>query len=503
MTVLAFAASYFVFQKYVTRGIVWQPWFAEQTYIAINIEQPRGEELDNTDAVVRYFESRLREYEEVERFVSQVSAQRANIRVTFPDSLERTDVPVAIRDALVSESVLFGGTEVRVYGYGQSFYGGGTSPPNYSIKVLGYNYESVRTIAEDIGRRLQRFARVKEVDTNSSGRMFSRDRATELVLDLDRRRLALHGLTAEDVARQVGTSVRGETRRSAIRMGGEELQYSVKLEGYRDLDAVKLLELQIPYGAGQSVRLGDVATLREREVLARILREDQQYQRVVSYEFRGPTKLGDRVKDAVIRNTALPPGFSIEDEQGWRWSESERKQIYGVLAFAVVLVFMVCATLFESVRQPLCILLTVPMALIGVFLLFWLTKASFTREAYVGVIMMSGIVVNSAILLLDHVNQLRRYQGLGLIDALVRGAAERARPILMTTTTTVAGLLPLVLSSDAADANIWNALGFALIGGLTTSTVLVLFVTPALYLLFERHTISVTTPLEAALVPAD
>jgi HAE1 family hydrophobic/amphiphilic exporter-1 len=503
ITVMMFAASYFVFQKYVTRGIVWQPWFAEQTYIAINIEQPRGEELDNTDGVVRYFESRLREYEEVERFVSQVSAQRANIRVTFPDSLERTDVPVAIRDALVSESVLFGGTEVRVYGYGQSFYGGTSSPPNYSIKVLGYNYESVRTIAEDIGRRLERFSRVKEVDTNSSGRMFNRDRATELVLDLDRRKLALHGLTVDAVARQVGTSVRGETRRNAIRMGGEELQYSVKLEGYRDIDVVKLLELQVTYGAGQSVRLGEVAAVHEREVLARILREDQQYQRVISYEFRGPTKLGDRVKDAVIKNTALSPGFSIADEQDWRWSETERAQIYGVLAFAVVLIFMVCAALFESLRQPICILLTVPMALIGVFLLFWLTKASFTREAYVGVIMMSGIVVNSAILLLDHVNQLRRYQGLGLIDALVRGAAERARPILMTTTTTVAGLLPLVLFSDAADANIWNALGFALIGGLTTSTVLVLFVTPALYLLFERHTISVTSPLEAALVPAD
>jgi hydrophobic/amphiphilic exporter-1 (mainly G- bacteria), HAE1 family len=147
----------------------------------------------------------------------------------------------------------------------------------------------------------------------------------------------------------------------------------------------------------------------------------------------------------------------------------------------------VCAALFESVRQPICILLTVPMALIGVFLVFWVTRASFTREAYVGVIMMSGIVVNSAILLVDHVNQLRRYHGLSLEDALVRGSAERLRPIVMTTVTTVAGLLPLVVFSESADANIWNALGYALIGGLTTSTFLVLLVTPALYLLFEQR----------------
>jgi HAE1 family hydrophobic/amphiphilic exporter-1 len=239
-------------------------------------------------------------------------------------------------------------------------------------------------------------------------------------------------------------------------------------------------------------------------VLNRILREDQQYQRTVGYEFRGPGKLGDRVRDAVIANTALPPGYKIVEDEGWRWSMEEQRQIYGVLAFAVLLVFMVCATLFESVRQPICILLTVPMALIGVFLLFWLTGASFTREAYIGVIMMAGIVVNSAILLVDHVNQLRRYHALPLEEALVRGSAERLRPILMTTCTTIAGLLPLVLFSEAADANIWNALGFALIGGLATSTVLVLTVTPALYYLFERSASSAipNEPVIAASQPA-
>ena len=502
VVVVLFAGSYFVFSKYVTQGIRWSPLFGQETYISIDISQPRGEELEHTDGIVRYFENRLRQYPEVKRYISRVSPQRAFIRVTFPDSIANTDVPVAIKDELVGESVLFGGAEVRVTGYGQSFYGGSTSAPNYTIKVLGYNYEKVRDIAEDIGRRLGRFSRVKEVDTNSSGRMmFNGDKATELVLDLDRRRLALHGLTAEDVTKYVGASVRGETRRSAIRLDGEELQYSVKLDGYRDLDVVKLVELQIPTGAGQSVRLGDVASIRERDILSNIIREDQQYQRVVAYEFRGPRKLGDRVKAAVVKNTALPPGFSIEDEQDWRWSQDDAKQMYEVIAFAIILIFMVCAALFESIKQPITILLTVPMALIGVFLLFWLSHASFTREAYVGVVMMSGIVVNSAILLVDRVNQLRRYHGYTLEDALVQGSVHRARPILMTTVITIVGLLPLVLFSENADANIWNAVGFALIGGLSTSTVLVLFVTPCLYLLFERR--SEVLAVEPSLVPAE
>jgi hydrophobic/amphiphilic exporter-1 (mainly G- bacteria), HAE1 family len=158
-----------------------------------------------------------------------------------------------------------------------------------------------------------------------------------------------------------------------------------------------------------------------------------------------------------------------------------------VLAVSILLIFMVTAAIFESLRQPLCVLLTVPMALIGVFLLFFYTGATFTREAYVGVIMMGGIVVNNSILLVDHVNQLRRVHGLPLIEALERGTLERVRPILMTSLTTICGLLPLVLFSETADQNIWNALAYALIGGLSSSTVLVLTVTPALYMIFERR----------------
>jgi HAE1 family hydrophobic/amphiphilic exporter-1 len=174
-------------------------------------------------------------------------------------------------------------------------------------------------------------------------------------------------------------------------------------------------------------------------------------------------------------------------ENPFTFSREEEKQIYGVLAVSIFLIFMVTAALFESLRQPLCVLLTIPMALIGVFLLFFYVNASFTREAYIGVIMMGGIVVNNSILLIDRVNQVRAQGQLALEAAIVQGTLDRVRPILMTTVVTIMGLLPLVLFSESPDSNIWNALGFALIGGLTSSTLLVLSVTPAIYFLFERR----------------
>jgi len=479
--------SYRLFDKYVTRGVLWRSWWGEQTYISIIIRLPRGEGLERTDELAAFFEAKLHETPEIERFVTRVYPQFSRITVTFPDSTENSWVPVAIKEQMVAYSNQFGGAEVRVYGYGPSFYGGGAGPPNYSIKVLGYNYETVRTIAEDLGRRLQRFSRIRDVDVNSAGGWYTRDKASEFVLYLNREQLGVYGLTAEDVVYQVAAAVAGQVRPGNIRIGGEEVRYDVKLQGNEEVDVLELQELLIQTSSGNAVRLADVATVGERDVLTRIVREDQQYQRFVSYEFRGPTKLGDRTRDAVIEATRLPEGYEIEGEQEWSWSSEEQQQIYAVLAISLVLIFMVTAALFESLRQPLTVLLAVPMALVGVFLMFFYSKASFTREAYIGVIMMGGIVVNNAILLVDHINYVRRVEGLPFKDAIIKGTLERVRPILMTSTTTIFGLLPLVLFSEYADENIWNALGYALIGGLASSTLFVLTVTPALYLLFERR----------------
>jgi len=487
LATVALAGSGYLFRTQVTSGTLWRPWYSEHSYVRISIDLPRGEELARTDELVGFFESRLRALPEVERFTTHVYPQAAQVVVTFPDSLRDTAVPVAIKEQMEAYSHLFGGAEVRVYGYGPSFYGGGGSPPSYSIQVLGYNYERVRELAEAMAERLRGFSRIHEVDTNSTGNWFTRDKATEIVLRLDRGRLAMHRLAARDVADRVSAAVGREGARSLVTLNDGEVNFTVGLAGHDRTDVLELENLLVPAPGGAAVRLGDVATLGEREVMGRILREDQQYQRTVTYEFRGPAKLGDRVHKSVMAATRLPPGYSLVGKEEWKWDEGERTQIYAVLALSLVLVFMVTAALFESLRQPLCVLLTVPMALVGVFLIFVLTGAAFTREAFIGVIMMGGVVVNNAMLLIDHINSLRRGEGVPLHDAVLRGTLERVRPILMTSAVTILGLLPLVIFSEAADANIWNAMGYALLGGLGSSTVLVLTVTPALYLLFERR----------------
>ena len=488
VTIMAFVGSYQLFDRYVSRWAMWGGGWGSETYISVVIDLPRGSNLDRTDELVRYFEERVAAMPEVERFATQVMPSSGYMEITFPDSLENTAVPVVIKEQMVAFSHSFTGADVRVYGYGPSFYGGGGSPPNYGIQVLGYNYERVRDIAEDIGTRLTRLSRVVEVDTNASSNRFVRDRASEFTLEVDRERLARHEITVEEVVEGIGAAVAGNTQLSYLKLGGDEVQVQVKLQSNQDLDVLALQETLIPTPAGQRIRLGDVVQVAQREVLAQIRRENQQYERTVAYEFRGPARLGDVVHEAVMAGTDAPPGYTVQaGRNNWFVSEDEQEQIWMVLAVALLLVYMVTAALFESLLRPLCVILTVPMALIGVYLIFFYTGASFTREAYIGVIMMLGIVVNNAILLVDHVNRVRsEAPELSLEGAIVRGTIERVRPILMTTITTVLGLLPLVVFGGGAGSNIWDALALVLIGGLLSSTLFVLTITPAVYRILEE-----------------
>ena len=478
--------SWHLFDTYVTRGTVWGGGWGQQTFISIRITLPRGSDLERTDELTRFFEERLAALPEVEQFTSNVRGTWASITVTFPEHLEHTAVPPAIKEQMVAHSLQYSGVEVRVTGFGPSFYGGGASPPNYAIQILGFNYERVRDIAEDLGGRLSRMTRIRDVDTNAAGRWYVRDRAEEFVVEIDRTALARYDLTVQEFVSRMNAVIRGQTGQSLLKLGGDEVRFDVKVEGFRTVDLRELQETIITGASGTGIRIGDVVRVEPMVVMSRIRRENQQYERTVAYEFRGPHRLGDVVRNAAIEATVLPPGYTIRDGSVWRWAQEERGQIYLVMAVSILLIYMVTAALFESLKQPLCVLLTVPMALIGVFVMFFYANATFTREAYIGVIMMGGIVVNNAILLVDHINRVRRESGLFLEDAIVKGTLERVRPILMTTTTTVLGLLPLVLFSQGADSRIWNALAYALIGGLLSSTLFVLTTTPALYYMFER-----------------
>jgi hypothetical protein len=162
----------------VPRGELWGGGGGPRTYVSIQIALPRGSDLERTDELARWFEEKLAAIPAVASFETSVTGERAVLLVYFPEELEDTGLPEAIKDQMYAFSLGFTGVDIRVYGFGPSFYGGGSSPPTYSIGVQGYNFERVRDIAANLGERLRSMTRVEEVDTNATGG-FVRERATE------------------------------------------------------------------------------------------------------------------------------------------------------------------------------------------------------------------------------------------------------------------------------------------------------------------------------------
>jgi HAE1 family hydrophobic/amphiphilic exporter-1 len=283
----------------------------------------------------------------------------------------------------------------------------------------------------------------------------------------------------------VQTLVRGNTINfRGFRLGAEEWQLRVKDSGVDERTLQEVLDQPLRGASGRGVRLRDILRVEMREVPGIITRDDQRYDRQVQWEYRGSSRARANYEDSIFQALELPPGYTAEQgNDRFFLTEEEELQIRIVAYTALVIIFLILASLYESLAQPLIVLLTVPSAMIGVFLIFYFTGKAFDPSARIGVVLLSGIVVNNAIILVDHIN-LRRRQGLELFDAIVTGAAERVRPILVTSITTIGGLIPLVVvqgsEQTSGNQDMWANLALSTIGGLTVATLLTLSVTPVL-----------------------
>ncbi|MBC7339001.1 MAG: efflux RND transporter permease subunit [Firmicutes bacterium] len=301
----------------------------------------------------------------------------------------------------------------------------------------------------------------------------------ELEVTVDRDKALARGLTPAQVAMAVSNAVEGQT---VTRVEFDSRSLPVRVcQDFGEFPAPRDVEsLRIPTASGQVVRLGDVATLTEARGPVSVTRAGQRPSALITAQVEG-RDLGSATADVrtALDGLDLPPGVTVEIGGASAMMEEGFAGLNLALALSVVLVYMVMATQFESLLHPLVIMFTLPLAFVGVVLTLYLTGTSLGITAYIGGIVLAGIVVNNGIVMVDYINQLRR-QGLETREAIVRGAAVRLRPVLMTALTTLLGLLPLALGwGEGGELN--APLARAVVGGLTTSTVLTLLVIPVVY----------------------
>lgn len=356
----------------------------------------------------------------------------------------------------------------------------GTSTEDIEVKIFGEDLATLERLGNDLAAQLARLPGLVNVDSS-----YQRT-APELRVEVDRVRAATLGLDVGEVGRTVRTAVGGTV---ATRLTEQDREFDVRVRFPRELvqSASELGSVPLFPRTGVPVRVRDVARIYESSSPQTILRENQnRLVRVTAQALPSVWSTGEATAAVrkVLAGFALPEGYTVRFG-GQEETIAENRRIFlTMIGLAVFLVFAVMAVQYESFSLPLAIMGAIPLALVGVVGALALAGLPVSAPVMLGMILLAGIVVNNGILLVEYI-ELRRKTGLEPVAAILEAAPLRVRPILMTVGTTVVGMLPLALN-PAEGAELMSPLAVAVIGGLTVSTALTLFVVPSLYLVLFR-----------------
>jgi len=354
----------------------------------------------------------------------------------------------------------------------------GSGDSRIALEILGDDLQTAQRTALAAKNVMDK---VPEIRNARVGRDEGRP---ELAVQVDRPKAALFGLSVTGIANSIRTSVGGTTA-AQFREAGNEYPIVIRLREADRERVEDLNELLINTPGGQVLQAKNLMTLRNQAGPTEIQRKNQERMIRVTAEPEGTLSEGIDAVKARLGEIRVPPDFNV----GFGAEAEEQARAFGqlqmMLILAIVLVYAVMASQYESLRDPFIIMFSVPLAAIGVVLALKLTGTTFSLQAYIGVIMLAGIVVSNAILLVDYTNILRRRDKLPLRQAVETAGRVRLRPILMTSIATVLGLVPMSLGIGEG-AELQAPLARVVIGGLIASTMITLVFVPTVYTLFEE-----------------
>ena len=349
-----------------------------------------------------------------------------------------------------------------------------------SFEIYGYDFAVTDSLAKNLARNLEISPLISQVNISRSKYQ------PEYQVDFDREKLAMHGLNLSTAATFLRNRFNGALA-TYFREDGDEYDVKVRFEPESRTSISNIENVILYSNNGSKVRVKDVGKVVQRELPPTIERKDRERIVTVDAVMAAGAILSDGVAYGmkVIDDMAIPSGYSIQVAGSYE-DQMESNSEMGVLAILIIiLVFIVMAAQFESLTYPFIIMFSVPFALSGVLFALYITGTTMNIMSILGAIMLIGIVVKNGIVLIDY-TMLLRERGLGIIQATVRAARSRLRPILMTTLTTILGMVPLA-TSQGVGAEMWRPLGVAVIGGLTVSTIMTLVYTPVMYCIFGSN----------------
>lgn len=482
--VVLFAVFLFVASLPIARrvGFEFLPTL-DQGNISVEVELPEGYRLEETANLIYTIEGRIKTYDEVKHMVSTLGklsdvntgTNTALINIKLVDATERQRSSNDMANLFIKDLADIPNAKIRVTALSSA--GGGGAAIDFFL--MGQDVGVLERIKEEV------IARIKNTEGLINLNTSSRAGKPEITLIPDRQKISDAGLTISDLAFTLRSSIEGIIS-SQYREGGEEYDIRVVLTDESVDTPEKVGDVVVAAPTG-TYRLSEFADVRFTEGYSNIQHRDK----FKSIEFTGGAAPGIPVGNVIagirmaLSDLQLPTGYKIDWGGSARMIQETTADMMRTFLIAFILVYMLLAAILESLTQPLVILGTVPLALIGVFLGLYFTGKTMNVISMMAIIMLLGIVVNNAILMLDYTNILRR-QGKDMRTALIEACPTKFKPIVMATVAIILGMLPLALGIGASGVEIRQPMGIVAIGGLVVSSVLTLIVIPSILNLGTR-----------------
>ncbi len=455
--------------------------------LQVTVELPSGYNLHETGKALSEMESRIKSYPGVVNIVTELGKTND---VNLGSNLARMDVnfvPVDQRehklnyyiDHFVKDFSDIPNARLITVDY-KSFAAKNGAPVQFF--VVGQDLDTLEVLKDKI------MSKIKDVPGLINLDQSSRPGKPEITIVPNRKMLAETGISVQEIALTMRAAIEGITATKYFE-NGEEYDVALTMENSSYNSPDKIGQIVIPSRRGTMYRISQLADISFTKSFSKILHRDKFPAIMFTGSPAPGVPLGNVTSEIEKRMKTIdfPTGYSIIWGGSAKMMKDMASDMVSAFILAMILTYMLLAAILESFIQPIFILLTVPLAIIGVLASLYYTHISFAITSLLAIIMLIGIVVNNAILMLDYTNQLVREKNYGVKDALIEACPTKLKPIIMSTIAIILGMLPLAIGVGSAGVEMRQPLGVVSIGGLLVSTLLTLFVVPAFYFIFEER----------------
>lgn len=460
--------SMYHFFKSTEKGFVFSE--PERLALKIKLHNPEGGTISQLNKAVKIFENDLKKYEEVQMFQAEViDKNNALISIFFNDNYEDGNFPYSLKNRMEAIATQIGGVDSSIFGVGQGFSNSGSLISDASIKVKGYNLDKLLFLSDSIKDNILLInPRINKV-TIASEKSWILKEKYEYKLELSNNKYS--EITQDKLLKDLEWYSGTEIYLSTINKAPIFLSSSRELKNHWEL------KNEIITSDSTGLKLGDVSRISKSNVVNKVVKKNGEYEVFLDYSFSGSNELNRITHKELIKiiNTQLPIGYKSTHPDDEYNLGSNNSIIWKSSLIIMLIIYFICAILFESLLQPLTVILTIPISFIGVFLTFSLFDLVFDQGGLASFIMLSGIVVNSTIYIINQYNNERKSNRSNLL-AYIRAYNSKITPIILTILSTILGLIPFVVIEG--NDFFWTSFAYGNIGGLLFSVLVILFVLP-------------------------